>query len=190
MNVGGSLVITLALAPDTPSQGAGPMPGVVGWEKNEKGQMGPRLANMRATMDPAKIAENSVDLNLKLMKWRLVPDLPLDKVQAARCLLLGQCVTQPRRQLMTYYLPQARARWAARWRGVCWAGGCAPSRSWTAAGCPTATPSGDRSDDDEDDSDDDDTDGEISPGRRCSPSRTVWRTAAAARPRPWRRPPV
>ena len=151
MNVGGSLVITLALAPDTPSQGAGPMPGVVGWEKNEKGQMGPRLANMRATMDPAKIAENSVDLNLKLMKWRLVPDLPLDKVQAARCLLLGQCVTQPRRQLMTYYLPQARARWAARWRGVCWAGGCAPSRSWTAAGCPTATPSGDRSDDDEDD---------------------------------------
>ena len=193
VNVGGSLVITLALAPDTPSQGAGPMPGVVGWEKNEKGQMGPRLANMRATMDPAKIAENSVDLNLKLMKWRLVPDLPLAKVQAARCLLLGQCVTQPRRQLMTYYLPQARARWAARWRGVCWAGGCAPSRSWTAAGCPTATPSGDRSDDDEDDKDDDDTDdtdGELSPGRRCSPSRTVWRTAAAARPRPWRRPPV
>ena len=193
MNVGGSLVITLALAPDTPSQGAGPMPGVVGWEKNEKGQMGPRLANMRATMDPAKIAENSVDLNLKLMKWRLVPDLPLAKVQAARCLLLGQCVTQPRRQLLTCYLPQARARWAARWRGVCWAGGCAPSRSWTAAGCPTATPSGDRSDDDEDDKDDDDTDdtdGELSPGRRCSPSRTVWRTAAAARPRPWRRPPV
>ena len=41
---------------------------VVGWEKNDKGQLGPRLANMRASMDPVKIAENSVDLNLKLMK--------------------------------------------------------------------------------------------------------------------------
>ena len=65
------------------------MPGVVGWEKNDKGQLGPRLANMRASMDPVKIAENSVDLNLKRMKWRLVPELQLDKIMAARCLLLG-----------------------------------------------------------------------------------------------------
>ena len=54
------------------------MPGVVGWEKNDKGQLGPRLANMRASMDPVKIAENSVDLNLKLMQWRLVPICCLD----------------------------------------------------------------------------------------------------------------
>merc|ERR1719225_1711490 len=65
------------------------MPSVVGWEKNAKGQMGPRHANMRSSMDPAKLAEASVDLNLKLMKWRLVPDLDLEKIKATKCLLLG-----------------------------------------------------------------------------------------------------
>lgn len=30
-----------------------------------------------------------MDLNLKLMCWRLVPTLDLDKVVSARCLLLG-----------------------------------------------------------------------------------------------------
>ena len=65
------------------------MPSVVGWEKNAKGQLGPRHANMRSSMDPAKLAEASVDLNLKLMKWRLVPNLDLEKIKATRCLLLG-----------------------------------------------------------------------------------------------------
>ena len=87
LSVAGSLVLTLETAGDI--RGEGEMPGVVGWEKNDKGQLGPRLANMRASMDPVKIAENSVDLNLKLMKWRLVPELQLDKIQGARCLLLG-----------------------------------------------------------------------------------------------------
>merc|ERR550517_2109975 len=40
-------------------------------------------------MDPVRIAESSVDLNLKLMKWRLVPELDLARLQATRCLLLG-----------------------------------------------------------------------------------------------------
>ena len=44
------------------------MPGAVGWEKNDKGKVVPRLANIRANMDPVKIAENSVDLNLKLRR--------------------------------------------------------------------------------------------------------------------------
>ena len=65
------------------------MPSVVGWEKNAKGQLGPRHANMRSSMDPAKLAEASVDLNLKLMKWRLVPNLDLEKIKATKCLLLG-----------------------------------------------------------------------------------------------------
>jgi len=65
------------------------MPNVVGWEKNDKGQLGPRFVNMRSSMDPVKIAESSVDLNLKLMKWRLVPDLNLDCVAASKFLLLG-----------------------------------------------------------------------------------------------------
>jgi len=85
VNAGHSLVLTLG---GSVAQLA-TMPGVVGWEKNDKGQMGPKLANMRSSMDPAKLAEGSVDLNLKLMKWRLVPELDLDKIMKSKCLLLG-----------------------------------------------------------------------------------------------------
>jgi len=82
---GHSLVITLGgEAPKLDT-----IPGVVGWEKNDKGQMGPKLANMRSSMDPVKLAEGSVDLNLKLMKWRLVPELNLEKIMKSKCLLLG-----------------------------------------------------------------------------------------------------
>jgi ubiquitin-like modifier-activating enzyme ATG7 len=47
------------------------------------------MVNLRSSMDPAKIAEASVDLNLQLMKWRLVPDLNLQAVKQAKYLLLG-----------------------------------------------------------------------------------------------------
>uniref|UniRef100_A0A8K9XE60 Autophagy related 7 n=1 Tax=Oncorhynchus mykiss TaxID=8022 RepID=A0A8K9XE60_ONCMY len=61
----------------------------VGWEKNPKGAMGPRMVNLSECMDPKRLAESSVDLNLKLMRWRLVPSLNLDKVTSTKCLLLG-----------------------------------------------------------------------------------------------------
>jgi len=85
VDLGHSLVMTLAGTITKLSEN----PGVVGWEKNDKGQMGPKLANMRSSMDPSKLAEGSVDLNLKLMKWRLVPDLNLEKIMKSTCLLLG-----------------------------------------------------------------------------------------------------
>ncbi|VEN63301.1 unnamed protein product [Callosobruchus maculatus] len=61
----------------------------VGWEKNERDKMGPKLANMKNTLDPSVIAENAVDLNLKLMKWNLLPSVDLEKIRKTKCLLLG-----------------------------------------------------------------------------------------------------
>lgn len=36
-----------------------------------------------------RLADQAVDLNLKLMRWRILPDLNLDKIASTRCLLLG-----------------------------------------------------------------------------------------------------
>ena len=36
-----------------------------------------------------RLADQAVDLNLKLMRWRILPALDLDKIAATRCLLLG-----------------------------------------------------------------------------------------------------
>ncbi|KAF8541015.1 hypothetical protein BDD12DRAFT_916812 [Trichophaea hybrida] len=65
------------------------MPKVVGWEKNDENQVRPRIANLSAQMDPKIQADINVDLNLKLMKWRVAPDLDLDKIKNTKCLLLG-----------------------------------------------------------------------------------------------------
>ncbi|TRY69526.1 hypothetical protein TCAL_03810 [Tigriopus californicus] len=60
-----------------------------GWESDESGRMLPRCVNMKSSMDPQSLAESALDLNLKLMKWRLVPDLDLDLIKNTKCLLLG-----------------------------------------------------------------------------------------------------
>ncbi|KAL7051316.1 hypothetical protein ACKWTF_004425 [Chironomus riparius] len=59
------------------------------WEKNNNGKMMPRIANMSEVMDPIKTAEHFAMLNLKLMKWRLLPALNLDIIKTQKCLLLG-----------------------------------------------------------------------------------------------------
>ncbi|RUP47568.1 hypothetical protein BC936DRAFT_145578 [Jimgerdemannia flammicorona] len=64
-------------------------PKVVGWEKGVKGNLAPRMADLAPLMDPAKLADTAVDLNLKLMRWRLVPSLQLEKIKETKCLLLG-----------------------------------------------------------------------------------------------------
>jgi len=61
----------------------------VGWEKNEKQNLGSRVVDLSSSLDPKKLASNAVDLNLKLMRWRLMPDLDLEKICSTKCLLLG-----------------------------------------------------------------------------------------------------
>ncbi|KAG6104513.1 Autophagy protein 7 [Claviceps sp. LM219 group G6] len=65
------------------------MPKVTGWERSRNGKLQAQLANLEQYMDPARLADSSVDLNLKLMKWRLAPDLNLDVIKRTKCLLLG-----------------------------------------------------------------------------------------------------
>ncbi|PLW14810.1 hypothetical protein PCANC_01117 [Puccinia coronata f. sp. avenae] len=81
-----SVVVTIELPEQEIIQGR---PAAVGWEKNTAGKLGPRLADLAPMMDPTRLAEQAVDLNLKLMRWRILPDLNLEKISSTRCLLLG-----------------------------------------------------------------------------------------------------
>ena len=61
----------------------------VGWERNEKNQLQPRVVDMSSSMNNEKLAESAVNLNLKLMKWRIATGVDLDVVRNYKCLLLG-----------------------------------------------------------------------------------------------------
>eukprot|EP00004_Rigifila_ramosa_P023054 TRINITY_DN6414_c0_g2_i1.p1 TRINITY_DN6414_c0_g2~~TRINITY_DN6414_c0_g2_i1.p1 ORF type:complete len:702 (-),score=106.12 TRINITY_DN6414_c0_g2_i1:11-2116(-) len=86
--VGGSdssFVMDVVL-PTIPRQ---PPPRVVGWEKTGKGANGPRTVNLAEFMDPVRLAAAASDLNLKLMRWRLLPELDVDRIATTKCLLIG-----------------------------------------------------------------------------------------------------
>mgnify|MGYP002838725704 CR=1 FL=1 len=61
----------------------------VGWELNPKGRAGPRRADLGESMDPTRLAVAAAELNLKLMRWRLLPELDLAKISKTKCLLIG-----------------------------------------------------------------------------------------------------
>ena len=65
------------------------MPKVTGRERNDSNKITSKIVDLADYMDPEKLADQSVDLNLKLMKWRLAPELDLDTIRNTRCLLLG-----------------------------------------------------------------------------------------------------
>lgn len=82
--------IILPLAMDSvPEMETTQMPKVTGWERNATGKLQARQANLAEYMDPTKLADQAVDLNLKLMKWRISPNLDLDTIRNTSCLLLG-----------------------------------------------------------------------------------------------------
>lgn len=72
-----------------PATNVFPLPRVVGWETNERGKPGPRQADLSLAMNGERRMAQAVDLNLRLMRWRLWPTLDTDMLAAKRCLLLG-----------------------------------------------------------------------------------------------------
>jgi len=62
---------------------------VVGWEANARGKPGARSVDLSPFMDPSRRAGESADLNLKLMRWRFLPDLEPERLAEMPVLLLG-----------------------------------------------------------------------------------------------------
>ncbi|KAL4927442.1 putative autophagy ubiquitin-activating enzyme ApgG [Aspergillus undulatus] len=89
---GRSTVVTLGLKKPQSSESQAnndEMPRVTGWERNPAGKLAGRYVDLTEYLDPKRLADQSVDLNLKLMKWRISPNLDLEKIKATKCLLLG-----------------------------------------------------------------------------------------------------
>ncbi|KAF7190948.1 Ubiquitin-like modifier-activating enzyme atg7 [Pseudocercospora fuligena] len=64
-------------------------PKVTGWERGEQNKVTSRTVDLAAYMDPSRLADQAVDLNLKLIKWRISPSIDLDTIKHTKCLLLG-----------------------------------------------------------------------------------------------------
>ena len=85
-----SLVLDLSLSVSEP---AAPLvsivPRCVGYERNTHNKLAPRLIDLSSLMSPLVLAASSVNLNLRLMRWRALPALNLPLLASTRCLLLG-----------------------------------------------------------------------------------------------------
>ena len=62
---------------------------VLGWEANSRGKAGPKSMNLSSLMDPQRMMESAADLNLRLMKWRALPQLNTSMLAATKVLCLG-----------------------------------------------------------------------------------------------------
>ncbi|KAH9283467.1 Ubiquitin-like modifier-activating enzyme ATG7 [Echinococcus granulosus] len=82
--ISSSFVLRISIEPEALSKGVK----FVGWEK-WKGKLQPRVVNVSSTMDPVKLADSAVDLNLKLMLWRSLLIIDLNALHKTRCLILG-----------------------------------------------------------------------------------------------------
>lgn len=62
---------------------------VSGWEKNNENKLIPKFINFSTLLNPIELNKQNVNLNLQLMKWRIKPDLKLDKIASQKILILG-----------------------------------------------------------------------------------------------------
>ncbi|SLM35243.1 autophagy-like protein 7 [Lasallia pustulata] len=92
-----SIILNLTLEKENMANAAGEtrttaspkMPKVTGWERNGAGKITSKIASLGEYMDPQRLADQAVDLNLKLIKWRIAPSLDLERIKNTKCLLLG-----------------------------------------------------------------------------------------------------
>ncbi|KAH6925929.1 hypothetical protein HPB50_012212 [Hyalomma asiaticum] len=86
---GHSLVLDVQLCSSVTAGGDG-APTFVGWERNAAGQLGPCSVDLSASLDPARLMENALELNLQLMRFFNLPFvLEYPQQRGLRCLLLG-----------------------------------------------------------------------------------------------------
>ncbi|OAF71463.1 Autophagy-related protein 7 [Intoshia linei] len=62
---------------------------VVGWELNDKSRLASKKVNLKNSFDMETIAQNAIYLNLKLIKWNILPQIDLDTVFQKKCLIIG-----------------------------------------------------------------------------------------------------
>ena len=86
---GGVDLEPLSLESSHSSLQAPKLPKVTGWERTEAGKLSSRNVDLSEYMDERKLADQAVDLNLKLIKWRIAPTIDLDIIKNSKCLLLG-----------------------------------------------------------------------------------------------------
>uniref|UniRef100_A0A0K0D0P3 Ubiquitin-like modifier-activating enzyme ATG7 n=1 Tax=Angiostrongylus cantonensis TaxID=6313 RepID=A0A0K0D0P3_ANGCA len=70
-------------------RGVNQLPASVGWERNSEGKLLSQFVDMRQQFDPKKLMEQSVELNLSLIKWRLVPEMQLVRCTSLKVLIFG-----------------------------------------------------------------------------------------------------
>lgn len=73
----------------SPAKVMPPLPKVTGWERNDQNKIVSRTVDLASYLDPTRLADQAVDLNLKLIKWRISPSIDLDTIKHTSCLLLG-----------------------------------------------------------------------------------------------------
>ncbi len=62
---------------------------VTGWERDAEGRTCERVVDLSALMDGAQLAAEANALNLRLMRWRLAPDVDLGVFGRQRVLIVG-----------------------------------------------------------------------------------------------------
>ena len=64
---------------------------IVGWERRRREGVNLEISRLGSAlmMDPTKLADQATALNLDLMRWRILRELDLEKLENTRCLLLG-----------------------------------------------------------------------------------------------------